>query len=108
MFHQTMSEAGYMLFPGMLNAAALAKLRTDSDAVYQSRRSVQLRNGVAAGMEGTAHHVLGDGSSLDEFVADLPLWDFIGQHFDGKFILLNFGATLHPPGGSSLRDEGAS
>jgi ectoine hydroxylase-related dioxygenase (phytanoyl-CoA dioxygenase family) len=52
-------------------------------------------------MEGAAHHILGEGNSLDGFIADPPLWDFIAQHFGGKFILLNMGATLHPPGGSS-------
>ena len=99
--HQRMRDVGYVLFPGMLDANALARLRDDSDAVYAKRRLVQERNGVAAGMEGAAHHVLGEATSLDRFIADLPLWDFIDAHFGGKFILLNFGATLHPPGGSS-------
>ncbi len=98
---ERMRDVGYVLFPGVLDAEQLAALRADSDAVYLKRRLVQERNGVAAGMEGAAHHVLGESSSLDRFVADLPLWDFIGEHFGGKFILLNFGATLHPPGGSS-------
>ena len=99
--HQRMRDVGYVRFPGMLAADALARLREDSEAVYAKRRLVQERNGVAAGMEGAAHHVLGEATSLDRFVADLPLWDFIGAHFGGKFILLNCGATLHPPGGSS-------
>ena len=101
MTDQQMRDTGYVLFPGMLDAGTLATLRADSDAVYTKRRLVQERNGVAAGMEGAAHHVLGEATSLDRFIADLPLWDFIGHHFGGKFILLNFGATLHPPGGSS-------
>lgn len=100
-FRQQMTETGCVLFPGVLDAAALDVLRRDSDVVYAKRRAVQERNGVAAGMEGTAHHVLGDTTSMDRFIADPPLWDFMEQHFGGKFILLNFGATLHPPGGSS-------
>ena len=100
-FRRDMSDSGYALFPGVLAADALAALRADSDAVYAKRREVQQRNGVAAGMEGAAHHVLGEGTSLDRFIADPPLWDFIAAHFGGKFILLNFGATLHLPGGSS-------
>ena len=96
-----MTEAGFVLFPGMLGPSTLAELRQDSDLVYAKRRAVQERNGVAAGMEGAAHHVLGEDSSLDRFIADPPLWDVMAQHFGGKFILLNFGATLHPPGGGS-------
>jgi ectoine hydroxylase-related dioxygenase (phytanoyl-CoA dioxygenase family) len=50
-------------------------------------------------MEGVAHHVPGEGGPLDRFLDDLPLAERIEQHFGGKFILLNFGAVLHPPGG---------
>ncbi len=96
-----MQTDGIVKFCGILNEDELAVLRTDSDSVYAKRRAVQERNGVAAGMEGTAHHVLGEGNSLDRFIADLPLQDFIAEHFGGKFILLNFGATLHPPGGGA-------
>lgn len=100
-FQEAMSRAGVVRLPGVLDAESLAVLRDDSDAVVRERHAVQLRNGVADGMEGTAHHVLGGGNSLDAFVADLPLQDLVGAYFDGMFILLNFGATLHPPDGSA-------
>lgn len=97
-FDRQMAERGWVQFPSVLGEARLRELRADVERVYDLRRAVQIANGVAAGMEGAAHHVLGEGSSLDAFIADLPLWDRIERHFGGKFILLNFGAALHLPG----------
>ena len=100
-FSRQMAGGGMAGFPGVLDAATLAALREETDAAYLRRRAIQEQNGVAGGMEGAAHHLAGEGGALDAFIADLPLWDFVAQHFDGKFILLNFGATLHPPGGGA-------
>jgi hypothetical protein len=100
-FDREMADRGMVHFRGVLDAAHLATLRADCESVYARRRAVQVKNGVADGMEGAAHHVLGDDTSFDALIADPPLWDFIGRYFGGKFILLNFGATLHPPGGSA-------
>jgi ectoine hydroxylase-related dioxygenase (phytanoyl-CoA dioxygenase family) len=100
-FERQIRERGWVRFPGVLGKARLQALREDVDRVYALRRVVQEANGVAAGMQGVAHHVLGEGTSLDAFVADLPLWETIEAYFGGRFILLNFGAALHPPGGQS-------
>ena len=93
-----MRTRGWVKFDGVLNAEQVAALAADSETIYEKRRVVQIANGVAANMEGAAHHVLGENTSLDRFVDDLPLYDLIERHFDGKTILLNFGAALHPPG----------
>ena len=100
-FDQSMAREGLCHFHNLLDTHQLDLLRVDSDRVYERRRAIQIRNGVDKGMEGTAHHVLGDKTSLDQFLANLPLADLIEHYFGGKYILLNFGATLHPPGGSA-------
>jgi hypothetical protein len=89
---------GWVLLPGLIDAARLEALRADTETVYAERRALQLRNGVGANMEGAAHHVAGGGASFDAFVADPPAWDAMERYFGGKFILLNFGATLLQPG----------
>jgi hypothetical protein len=94
-----LAARGWMKFPGMVAPKQLEALRADAERVYGLRRELQVRNGVADGMEGVAHHVAGEGGPLDRLLDDLPLADRIEQHFDGKFILLNYGAVLHPPGG---------
>jgi len=100
-FDRLIATRGWAQFLRVLGEAQLQALRADVETVYGLRRRVQVANGVAEGMEGAAHHMLGERTSLDAFVADLPLWPFVERCFDGKFILLNFGATLHPPGGQA-------
>jgi len=98
---ERMRTRGWVHFEGVLDADRVAVLASDAEALYAVRRVVQVRNGVAANMEGTAHHALGLNNSLDGLIADMPLLDQIERFFDGKVILLNFGATLHPPGATA-------
>ena len=100
-FDFLMATRGWVLFPGALAGEDLAALRSDLDRLYDLCREVQTRNGVAANMEGTAHHLVGYDSSLDRMVDDFPLYDWVERFFSGKFILLNFGASLNPPGSRS-------
>jgi ectoine hydroxylase-related dioxygenase (phytanoyl-CoA dioxygenase family) len=73
-------------------------MRSDLDALYDRCRDVQARNGVAANMEGTAHHLVGNDNSHDRLGDAFPLYDWVERFFAGKFILLSFGASLNPPG----------
>jgi len=100
-FDRQLASRGWAQFPSVLGDVQLDALRDEAERVYALRRAVQTRNGVAAGMEGAAHHVLGEGGALDAFIDDLPLWDRIERRFAGKFILLNFGAAMHLPGGGN-------
>jgi hypothetical protein len=100
-----MRTRGWVKFEGVLDAGRVSALAADAEAVYAERRVVQVRNGVAGNMEGAAHHVLGGDTSLDRFIDDLPLLDVLERHFAGKTILLNFGATLHPPGSSAYTQK---
>jgi len=97
-FDFLMATRGWTVFPGALAGADMAALRDDLDRLYDVCREVQTRNGVAANMEGTAHHLAGRGTSLDRLVDDFPLYDWVERFFAGKFILLSFGASLNPPG----------
>jgi hypothetical protein len=97
-FDEEMAASGVVHFRSVLDAQTVAALRADAERVIALRRRIQQRNGVSKGMEGIGHHVLGEGTSLDAFVAAPPLWDAIERYFGGKFILLNFGATLNLPG----------
>lgn len=97
-FDFLMAARGWTLFPGAMAGRELASMRTDLDTLYDRCREVQTKNGVAANMEGTAHHLVGYDSSLDRMVDDFPLYDWIERFFAGKFILLTYGASLNPPG----------
>jgi hypothetical protein len=96
-----MAKRGWVKFPRAVGTDQLAELRKDAERVYSLRREIQVRNGVADGMKGVAHHVPGEGGALDRFLDTLPLADEIERHFNGKVILLNFSAVMHPPGGKT-------
>ena len=97
-FDAMMAQKGWALFPGVLSGEEVAALADDCDRVYRICREVQEKNGVAANMEGTAHHVAGYGGALDRFLERFPLGPWIDRYFDGKWIVLNYGAVLNPPG----------
>jgi len=97
-FDFLMATRGWALFPGVLPRRELATMRVDLDDLYDLCRKVQGRNGVAANMEGTAHHLVGYDTSLDRLIDAFPLYDWVERFFGGKFILLSFGASLNPPG----------
>lgn len=96
---------GWAHFPATLGREQVAGLIADSESVYDHRRPIQIKNGVAGNMEGSAHHVLGHGDALDRFIDPPPLYDVIEAHFAGKVILLNFGTTLNPPGGKTYTQK---
>lgn len=96
-----LAKEGWALFPGQLKQPEVAAIAADVERIYQVCRAVQVKNGVAANMEGTAHHILGYGGAVDRFVGDLPLYETIEAHFAGKVILLNAGAVLNPPNASA-------
>lgn len=97
-FDFLMATRGWVVFPGAIADRDLASMRTDLDRLYDHCREVQSRNGVAANMEGAAHHLVGYDTSLDGLIDAFPLYDWVERFFGGKFILLNFGASLNPPG----------
>jgi ectoine hydroxylase-related dioxygenase (phytanoyl-CoA dioxygenase family) len=97
-FDAQIAEKGWVLFPDVLSAERVAALCDDADRVYDICRAVQVKNGVAANMEGTAHSLVGYGGALDEFVAAFPLAPWIDRYYGGKWIMLNFGASMSPPG----------
>ena len=98
-FELLMQTRGWALFPRVIPPEQINAICHDCDRVYELCRAVQIKNGVAGNMEGTAHHVAGYGGALDAFINDFPLYDEIEQYFRGRFIVLNFGAVRHPAGG---------
>jgi len=104
-FDDLMAAKGWALFPGLLAAGQVSDLSADCDRVYDICRAVQQTNGVAANMEGTAHHVAGYGGPLDDFLHGFPLTDWVDRFFgaSGSFSTtarrsIRRGSTPIPPG----------
>ncbi|RYG38462.1 MAG: phytanoyl-CoA dioxygenase [Burkholderiales bacterium] len=92
-FRRRMRVEGYCLFPRMVGPGSLARLRTEIPAAQEYCRSWQIRNGVEVGMQGAAHHIVGRGAAIDDFLFALHLDDCIADHFGGPYILNSFGAV---------------
>lgn len=98
-FEYLIAARGWAHFRGVLDPGLVARLVVDTDALYEKCRKVQFANGVAANMEGSAHHLAGLGTSLDEILDPLPLKANIDRYFgSGKYVISTYSASLNPPG----------
>ncbi|MFH5925036.1 phytanoyl-CoA dioxygenase family protein [Roseomonas xinghualingensis] len=100
-FRYLMAIRGWMCFPAALDQELLAPLRTELGAFYAEWRTLQIRNGVGAGTDGTLHHLAGRGGALDRFLASLPLDEPITDMLGGRYVLNACGAYLNLPGSST-------
>lgn len=96
-FKARMKKDGWVRFPGVLAPAFIDRLNHDLAEAYKVCRGIQIRNGVAEGMEGTAHHLIGQGDSFMELLETLPLREHLRAYFGGKFILNSMGGMFNLP-----------
>lgn len=96
-FRQDITRNGYVLFEDVAPEALLAQLRQDIPKHAAECREWQRRNGLGEGMDGAAHHVVGRGDSLDAFLQQLYLDDYIRDYFAGEYILNSYGALNNLP-----------
>lgn len=100
-FEKRIQEKGWAKFDSVLPLERVDAIRTALDKTYETQRELQIKNGVAASLGGIVHCVLGFEYALDEFLADLPLYDYLSSYFAKPFILNNFGGVINFPGQES-------
>jgi len=96
-FDRQLDTDGWVLFPCVVDAQLIDLLKHDVCTKHQECRHFQVRNGLAAGTEGTAHHVLGSENSLDEFLRRFYLDAYLARCLEGPYILNSYGAVLNDP-----------
>lgn len=96
-FQAQIKAAGWCLFENVVDKALIKDLIVDLEQSYSIRRPIQIKNGVGAKTEGTAHHLLADGKSFVEFLKRAYLDEFIRAFFGGNYILNSFGGNLNMP-----------
>jgi hypothetical protein len=95
-FSELMNEKGWVIFEEALDAAFTRELRTDCLKWIDICRDYQVRNGVSDRGDGTAHHCLGAGDSIDHYI-DMHLFHpYISRYFDDEPYICN---SLTPIGG---------
>ena len=89
---------GWTVLPSRLPAAFVERLALELDAVYGQQRTLQLRNGVGDGADGTVHHLpCAGGAFLDLLEADHGQ-GLLEESFHGpSTILICSGGLLNLP-----------
>ncbi len=95
---QSLQEKGWCVMPGLISKKLVDALNNDLATAYEEGRKLQQKAGIGDNMEGTAHHLLGRGSSFLELLVALEKNnDFMEHYFGGKYILNSYGAYINQP-----------
>ena len=94
-FDSQMETTGWFLFEDVVDPALVKELIADLEQAYEIRRPIQIKNGVDANTEGTAHHLLADGKSFVEFLKRAYLDEYLKSYFEGNYILNAYGGNLN-------------
>jgi hypothetical protein len=97
-FDRCMQSRGWALFEGIVPLDLVARMKADVRVKQSECRAWMEKAGLAADTAGAAHHILGGGTSLDEFLARLFLDAEISRWFGGPYILNSFGASVNRRG----------
>ena len=93
----TFDRDGWVLLPSIVPSALLERLRTDLERAYAAQRTIQIRNGVGEGTDGTVHHLaLAEGSFLD-LLEQRFCDDLLDTFFGGPYIVNTYGGVLNLP-----------
>jgi hypothetical protein len=88
---------GCSIFENVVPEKMLAQLRYDIEKQEQKCLEWQIKNGIAEGMAGSGHHILGGGDSLDDFLYEFYLDEYIHAYFDAPYILNAYGVFNNRP-----------
>jgi ectoine hydroxylase-related dioxygenase (phytanoyl-CoA dioxygenase family) len=94
-FDAQMKAKGWFLFEEVVDESLVKDLTADLEQAYEIRRPIQIRSGVDANTEGTAHHLLADGKSFLELLRRAYLHEYIKSFFEGNYILNAYGGNLN-------------
>jgi hypothetical protein len=92
-FESEMSASGFSIFRQVVPETLLHGLRSDIPRRLAICSEWQKKNGLDAGMDGSAHHVVGGEDSLNAFLCSLFLDDYIKAYFGAEYILNSYGAV---------------
>lgn len=98
-FDRQISEAGWVIFQNVLSQEFCERLRNDIVLHVARCGELQIKAGIPGAPDGTAHHTVGFGDSLDEFLEKGCLANYITHFFGGPYILHALNPIINFPGG---------
>jgi hypothetical protein len=88
---------GYSFFENIVPPDMLDGLRIDIDLQEERCKKVREKNGIIDKTEGSAHHIVGQKGSLDDFLYMFFLDEYIRAYFGSEYILNSYGALNNHP-----------
>ena len=92
---------GWTVLPFRLPAAFVERLALELDTVYRQQRTLQMRNGVGDGADGTVHHLPCAGGAFLDLLEGDHGQGLLDEYFHGPYILNTYGGLLNLPDNAS-------
>ena len=98
-FDYAMRTRGWLRFDAVVPLPLCERMKEDIARHVERCGELQRAAGIPTAPDGTAHHTIGYGDSLDEFLEAGFLHEHVEKFFDGAYILHAFNPVTIPSGG---------
>jgi hypothetical protein len=96
LFGEHINRDGWVIFEDMLSCDMIQRMNHDCLKWIEICKKYQIENGINASGDGTAHHSIGGGDSIDEFVGMHIFHPYLSEFFQQKPYILH---ACNPVGG---------
>ncbi len=86
-FREAMDDYGWVIYEKALNQKTISEITASFEVCYNTRREIQILNGIEANMEGTLHHLLEKDNFSLPLLNKLLCHREISDFFSGNYIL---------------------
>jgi hypothetical protein len=101
-----LDDAGFVILPATLPNDLLDRLRRDLPLRAEACSAMLRQRDMDTGGGNVAHHIVGGGDSVAEFLGMDIADDLIGAFLGGQFILNSYGAVNNAPAGGKGYEHG--
>jgi ectoine hydroxylase-related dioxygenase (phytanoyl-CoA dioxygenase family) len=97
-FDRVMANYGWIVYEDAIDTGLLEEITASLEGSYEMRRQIQVRNGIAAVMNGTLHHLVEKDTFTLKFLDQKYCASQIKHFLQGKYILNSLGAVINLKG----------
>lgn len=97
-FAKVMADYGWIVYEDAIDAGLLDEIIASLDDSYEKRRQIQIKNGIAANMNGTLHHLVEKNTFTLKFLDQKFCAGQIKHFLEGNYILNSLGAVINLKG----------
>lgn len=94
-FETIMADSGWVIYENVLDYEFVEEINSALDDAYETRRRIQVENGVSLNTEGTLHHLISTEPFAIKFLDKLYFDSEMQSFLKGKYIINAFGAVIN-------------